>query len=139
MTETCAICGCLTNRSGDYGTETVWGRSHASDHHYVAERFFGRSKNRPKKKRVPLFDTCPWGIEGESENFCYECHELLLHNPVLLPDDISNFAELVRLRQLSEEAKTESRELISGRIQLFNEIISRGIHELLLEEGHRPS
>src|SRR2546430_8694767 len=34
---------------------TVPGRSHASRHHYVAERFFGRSKNRRGTQRERVF------------------------------------------------------------------------------------
>jgi hypothetical protein len=27
--------------------------------------------------------------EGESDVFCYECHEVLLLNPLLLPEDVA--------------------------------------------------
>ena len=56
-----------------------------------------------------------------------------MHNPVLLPDDIARFAQLVRLRGLSEKIKPENRLQIAGRIALFHEVISRGL-QLLLEE-----
>ncbi len=69
--------------------------------------------------------------------FCYECHEELIHNPVLLPEDIARFAALVRQRGLSEEMKTESRELIAGRVALFHEVIARGLASLL-QEGASP-
>jgi hypothetical protein len=111
----------------------VEGRSHATSHHYVAERFFGRSTNRRGTKTKGIFSSCPWGHEGESVVFCYECHEELVHNPVLLPEDISKFAELVKLRGLSEEMKTENREPIAGRIALFHEIIALGLDSLLNE------
>ena len=39
--ETCAVCGCELNRSGNYAGTTTEGRSHASKHHFVAERFSG--------------------------------------------------------------------------------------------------
>jgi hypothetical protein len=43
MTEKCAICGCELHRiAGTYARPTVEGRSHASKHHFVSERFFGR-------------------------------------------------------------------------------------------------
>jgi hypothetical protein len=115
----------------------VEGRSHATSHHYVAERFFGRSTNRRGTKTEGLFPSCPWGHEGESVVFCYECHEELIHNPVLLPEDITRFAALVRQRGLSEEMKTESRELIAGRVALFHEVIARGLSSLL-QEGASP-
>src|SRR5262245_4014918 len=42
------------------------------------------------------------------------CHKELVHNPVVLSEDIQRFAQLVRLRGLSEESKTEDRSLIGG-------------------------
>lgn len=132
MSERCAICGCQLHRTKDtYARPTVEGRSHATSHHYVAERFFGRSTNRRGTKTEGIFASCPWGHEGESVVFCYECHEELVHNPVLLPEDISRFAELVKQRGLSEEIKTESREPIAGRVALFHEVIACGLASLL--------
>ena len=134
MDEACAICGCRLHRTGTYATPTTEGRSHATKHHFVAERFFGRSSNRRGTKTEGLFTSCPWGREGESEVFCYECHEELLHNPVLLPDDISALAELVRMRGLSESIKTEDRSRIAGRVLLLHEVFARGLKSLR-EEG----
>ena len=130
MTEKCGICGCELNRSGNYATPTPEGRSHATAHHYVAERFFGRSANRRGNQREPVFDTCPWGFEGEKAVFCYECHEELIHNPVFLPDDVERFAELVRNCGLAESTKSEDRDRLAGRIKLLHEVIARGINEL---------
>jgi hypothetical protein len=127
--EQCALCGCILHRSGNYGEPTVRGRSHATKHHFVAERFFGRTGNR-KGKRKPLFKECPWGCEGKSAVFCYECHEELLHNPVFLPEEIEAFARLVKSRSLNEDRKSSSREKVTGRIKLFREIIHEGIHSL---------
>src|SRR5215831_14269120 len=115
--ETCAICGCLLNRSGKYADSTTEGRSHASKHHFVAERFFGRSSNRRGTKREGMFATCPWGREGKGAVYCYECHEELLHNPVLLPEDIRAFADLLKQKHLNEITKPESRDKIAGRIE----------------------
>jgi hypothetical protein len=94
LPETCAICGCKLNRSGYYARSTVEGRSHASKHHYVAERFFGRSTNRRGTKRIGIFEVCPWGCEGDRAVYCYECHEELLHNPVLLAETSEHFRSL---------------------------------------------
>jgi hypothetical protein len=126
--ETCAICGCQLHRSkNSYASPTAKGRSHASEHHYVPERFFGRSKNRKGTQRVKIFKKCPWGHEGERGTFCYECHEELLHNPILLPEDISRLASIIRKRGLEEHKKKASRDKIAGRIKLFHEIIQRGL------------
>ena len=133
--ETCALCCCKLNRSGNYANSTTEGRSHASSHHFVAERFFGRSANRPGTKRDGIFDTCPWGREGEWEVYCYECHEELRHNPVLLPEDIRSFSELVMRRNLREEHKPEHREMIAGRVRLMHEVISSGLKVLLQQES----
>ena len=133
--ERCGICGCQVHREGEYGKPTVRGRGHATEHHFVAERFFGRSGNRPGTIREAIFKECPWGVEGRKDVYCYECHEELLHNPVLLPEDVARFSELVRLRGLSEEGKTDSREGLAGRIRLLHEVISVGLRTLLQEEG----
>jgi hypothetical protein len=133
--ERCAICGCQLHRSGEYATPTVAGRSHATEHHYVAERFFGRSKNRRGSKREGIFAECPWGYERKAQAYCYECHEELLHNPVLLPDDVCGFARLVRIRDLDEDRKPEERKKLAGRIVLMHDVISAGIKALLIEAG----
>lgn len=63
--------------------------------------------------------------------FCYECHEELVHNPVLLPEDIGAFARLVAKHGLAEVEKSDSRELICGRVILFHEVIAAGLKALL--------
>ncbi len=131
MNERCAICDCVLHRKpGTYAQPTVDGRSHASNHHFIAERLFGRSANRQGTKTKGVFDRCPWGHERESTVFCYECHEELLHNPVLLPEDIAAFAALVKDYGLSEDHKPEERIKLAGRIQLLHEVIATGIMAL---------
>jgi hypothetical protein len=129
--EKCAICGCELHRTkGTYARPTVEGRSHASRHHFVAERFFGRSNNRRGTQRDRVFEKCPWGVENKITIFCYECHEELLHNPVFLQFDIDRLADLVKERDLNENRKTKSKDKIAGRIKLLHEIIHRGLEEL---------
>ena len=129
--ERCALCDCILHRGKDYAADTPSGRAHATKHHLVAERFFGRSANRRGTQRPPLFHRCPWGFERKTVLFCYECHELLVHNPTFLPADIQAFAELVRARRLHEKHKPSHRRRIAGRVRLFQEIVSAGIHQLL--------
>ena len=137
MNERCAICGCGLHRTRDtYARPTTEGRSHATKHHMVPERFFGRSSNRRGTQTDGIFTSCPWGHEKESQVFCFECHEELLHNPVLLPDDIARFAELVRFRSLNEDLKPRNREKIAGRVVLFHEVIARGLEVLREEANH---
>jgi hypothetical protein len=133
----CAICGCKLTRGGkEYGKQTKEGRSHATGHHYVAKRFLSRS-DRNGVPHEPIFKNCPWGMEGQSKEFCYECHEELLHNPVLLPTDINGFKKLVERRNLNETRKTASKDKIAGRIELFHEVIEKGIKALLVAEKQR--
>jgi hypothetical protein len=140
MTERCAICNCILHRTaGTYARPTPEGRSHATKHHLVAERFFGRSSNRRGTIAERLFESCPWGREGTTAVFCYECHEELLHNPVLLPEDIANLAYLVKERGLSEEQKEADRSKLAGRVMLLHEALARGLQSLIEEYGERRS
>ena len=126
--ERCSICNCILHRTArTYAQPSPKGRSHATKHHYVAERFFGRSANRKDTKHQGVFDECPWGYEGETAVFCYECHEELLHNPVFLPEEITLFAEITKRRGLSEESKSKDRSRLAGRIKLLHEVISEGL------------
>lgn len=136
--ERCAICGCQLHRTGDYAKPTVLGRSHATKHHYVPERFFGRSKNRQGTQREGIFEVCPWDAEGKTVVFCYECHEELLHNPVFLPEDVEKFARLAADHGLSEEQKPAEREKIAGRVMLLQKVIHLGLEAFSNTEG-RPA
>lgn len=131
MPSTCKLCDCQIHREGDYARPTPKGRSHATKHHFVAERFFGRSQNRPGKSREAIFSTDPWKVEGQTEVFCYECHEELIHNPVFLPEDISNLAKLIRSRNLTENEKSDDRKKIADRIKLLHEVIQSGLKTML--------
>ncbi|MFH1031612.1 MAG: hypothetical protein V1767_03480 [Chloroflexota bacterium] len=130
----CAICGCeLSSEKNAYAKDHRSGRSHVSTHHYIPERLFGRSKTlKNKSLGMVIFETSPWkGMEGKSDQFCYECGEILLHNPVLLRQDIKLFARLVRLRHLNEVQKTDSKQKIRKRIILLHEVIKEGLKVLL--------
>ncbi len=126
----CEICGCTLHRRGVYATPTVEGRSHPTEHHYVAERFFGRSKNRKGTVREAIFDTCPWDLEKKTVVLCYDCHEELIHNLVFLPQDISSFADLVNRRNLNEKSKSDDRSKLAGRIALLHEVLQAGLNAL---------
>ena len=139
MNESCAICGCRLHRDGGYAEPTVRGRSHATKHHYVAERFFGRSTNRRTEVREGIFRVCPWGYEGKQIVLCYDCHEELIHNPVFLPEDIERFAALVKARGLSEDVKPSDRLKIAGRIRLLREIIDAGLGSVASKEDAKQS
>jgi hypothetical protein len=135
MIDRCAICGCELNRLPNvYAQPSIEGRSHATKHHYVPERFFGRSNNRKGEKREGIFEIDPWGLEGAVEEFCYDCHEELLHNPILLPEDVKGFKELVNLRGLGEKNKNDNRDKLAKRIVLFHEVIRSGLNQMLSNE-----
>ena len=135
MDSTCVICGCRIHREGEYAQPTIKGRSHATRHHYVAKRFFSRS-NSKGKPREPVFkkDPSEFKQQQQDEQFCYECHEELLHNPVFLSTDISGFAKLVELRNLNESKKPKNKDKIAGRIVLLHEVVEKGIKALLIAE-----
>src|SRR3546814_11980683 len=120
MNERCVICDCILRRiAGTYARPSAEGRSHATKHHFVAERFFGRSSNRRGTVTDGVFSSCPWGHEGETAVFCYECHEDLLHNPVLLTDDFAALAALVERHGLTEEQKPKERFKTGVRVQFI--------------------
>ena len=77
----------------------------------------------------------PWELEGKSEVFCYECHEILLHNPVFTPENIVSFAELVSLNKLDEQIKTDSVDKLAKRVELLQKVIEHGIRKLKNESG----
>ena len=47
----------------------------------------------------------PVGQEKHAEVFWYECHEVLLHNPELLQEDVKRFSALVRKRGKQHSTK----------------------------------
>jgi hypothetical protein len=133
--EKCMICGCTIHHDGDYAKPTIRGRSHATRHHYVAERFFGRSTNRRNEQREAILSESYLAeYEQVSGVFCYECHEELLHNPVLLQEDIELFSRLVKAKGYSEEEKEQTRKSIAGRIELLHQVIQAGL-KVLSEEA----
>ena len=129
--ERCKLCGCKLHRGGGYAVPSVRGRTHATRHHYVAERFFGRSKNRRGSQRERVFVKCPWGLEGKSSIYCYDCHELLLHNPVLLPNDVERLREIIVARGYGERMKERGYRKLAGRIRLLHDAIDLGLDGLL--------
>jgi hypothetical protein len=131
MSEQCELCNCILNRNGGYGNPTPEGRSHASSHHYVAERFFGRSANRRGELRnpLPLSDVFK-KHEGERLVLCYECHEELLHNPVFLPEDIKMFREIIMHRGFQEDSRSDDLSHLSNRISLLHQIIQEGLRAM---------
>jgi len=136
--EQCAICGCRLHRDGDYAKPTLKGRSHATEHHYVAERFFGRSANRPGTTHDnPIFKDDEWPLEKRTATYCYECHEELIHNPVFLPEDVAVLSGLVKARGFSEEDKTDDRSRLANRIQLLHDVIRAGLNSLKKEDPGR--
>jgi len=136
MAETCAICGCQVHRRGSYARPSVKGRSHATTHHFVAERFYGRSKTRKGVVRVRIFARDPWGAEGKTAILCYECHEELLHNPVLLPEDLEALRRLVHRSGFSETRKPRNRARIAGRIKVLHAALHVGLQELVRRGIH---
>ena len=131
--EHCAICGCaLCSKKDTYGKATLEGRGHRSRHHHIAERFFGRSKTRkPGTERPAILKESDWPKYDAPVILCYECHEELIHNPILLKEDLEKFKELVDRDGSSEKEKECSRGKIARRIILFHKVIETGLKQLL--------
>jgi len=109
MAEHCAICGCRVHRIGNtYAQASIVGRRHVSKHYYVGERFFGRAKNRRGMSLEGIFPFCPWKREAQFGVLCYECHTELLFHPVLLPEDVTHFAELVKRRGSARSSRPKA-------------------------------
>jgi hypothetical protein len=134
----CAICGCrLNHEAGVYGEDTPIGRSHATEHHLIAKRFFGPT-NINGKHRTQILEDCPWPeYEKKTTVLCYDCHEELLHNIVFLTEDIEGFKELVERRKLNEVDKSSSKKELAGRIELLHKVLELGIEKQLEIEEHR--
>ena len=101
----------------------------------MAERFFGRSSNRRGTQHSGIFTSCPWGHEGETAVFCYECHEELLHNPVFMPEELAAFSALVKSKGFDEESKSEDRTKLGERIKLLHEVIYKGLEAIKNENN----
>ena len=69
-------------------------------------------------------------FEGTAGVFCYECHEELLHNPILLPDDIAKLRQCFVQKGITETEKTNDRILAARRVALLHEVIQRGISSM---------
>mgnify|MGYP001619825991 CR=1 FL=1 len=124
----CGLCGCALLRMGKYGEDNALGRCFPSEHHLVAKRFYGKNKN----KRSKILDDDDFKkFSNEKIKLCYDCHEELLHNPVLSPDNMKGFKELVRKKHWDERNKKDGKEKIRGRIKLLQEIIDKGINIML--------
>ncbi|MFL6210345.1 MAG: hypothetical protein ACJ74W_15925 [Pyrinomonadaceae bacterium] len=61
----------------------------------------------------------------------------MLHNPVLLPEDIELLASLVKQRGLGEKEKSADRSKLGGRIELLHEVLARGLKSLVREQKKR--
>jgi hypothetical protein len=106
-------------------------------HHFVAKRFLG-GKNRRGTRRSKIFGPKIWCQEiGKGKTYvylCYDCHEELLHNPVLFPEDIKKLSNIVKKRRMREKNKLpHNKEKIAKRIKLFHEIIRIGLEQISKE------
>ncbi len=70
-------------------------------------------------------------MEGRETVFCYECHEIVLHNVVFLPFDVERLAELAKRRGCNEDEKPPGYEKLAERIKLLHEVIEAGLASLI--------
>ena len=92
--------------------------------------------NSRGKPRKPIFNEYPreWDNSKRHDEFCFECHEELLHNPVFLYKDIEKFRKLVCLRRLNEVNKPANKRKIGERVKLLHEVVERGLEALLIKK-----
>ena len=130
--EKCAICGCTLNDDPKvYATDTEAGRGHRSKSHYIAERLLGRCRTQGDGIFTGR-ERWLQGSGGKTEDLCFDCHEELLHNPVLLPDDIKRFRDLVFYYGYGERTKIDGdKKKLAKRIKLLHSVIEEGIKVLL--------
>ena len=129
----CGLCGCVIQNNGGYAEPTVDGRSHRTKHHYVAERFFGRSNNRRGEIREGIFSVEELDIKPKFGEYCYDCHEELLHNPIILKSEMDKLAEIFKIIGANEDVKTERKDKLKQRIITLKEVIRKGIDICLSE------
>jgi len=129
----CGLCGCVIHNNGGYAEPTVAGRSHRTKHHYVAERFFGRSNNRRGEIREGIFSDTELDIKPKIGEYCYDCHEELLHNPIILKTEMDKLSEIFKIIGANEDVKTESKDKLKQRIVTLKEVIRKGIDIYLSE------
>jgi hypothetical protein len=99
------------NRNNIYGTDE--GMRHISRHHLFPKRFRNYFTNDELMK---IFQIETPNILG---NFCYECHEEVLHNLILNREIIDKLSQLFE----GKDKKT--------RIIIFYEIFRMGIETIL--------
>ncbi len=99
------------NQNNIYGTDE--GMNHISRHHLFPKRFKDYFTN-DEIKEIFQIET-PQIVE----NFCYECHEEVLHNLVLNREIIDKLSKLFE----GKDKKT--------RIMIFHEIIKLGLEAIL--------
>jgi len=99
------------NRNNTYGTDG--GMNHISRHHLFPKRFRNYFTDDEIKQ---IFQIEPPMVLGE---FCYECHEEVLHNLVLNREIIDKLSKLFE----GKDKKT--------RIIIFHQIFKLGIESIL--------
>jgi len=67
--------------------------------------------------------------------FCYECQEILLHNPVFTRENILALADLVKQDHLDEPKKNRTNEKLGGRVRLLHEVIELGLRAVKDKSG----
>lgn len=138
----CVVCNGVGARRAP--SQTPEGRSRLTHREMVPHALFGRNRKtrwRHDDPIDPVFTEDPWDAEGESTLMCAECRDQLLGQPVLLAWDLALLSSLIRQAGLSEEQRTSDRSKMAGRVQLFHEVIARGLLVLTEERAcpFRPS
>jgi hypothetical protein len=90
-----------------------------SECHYAHIR--PKGKGRSDFKKLTAKDWLLMGIENKegSLNMCYECHEVVLHNPVLNPSQIERLSKIFKDKTFQE------------KVIIFNNLIELGLKNFI--------
>ena len=110
MKKKCLICGVELvegNPNNKYGT--FEGRNYISRHHLFPQRF---QKYFQENEVLNIFGITKFNERAE---FCYDCHEEMIHNLILNKEILEKLNEKMNGKNLKE------------RIQIFHEIFKKGL------------
>ncbi|MBK9278353.1 MAG: hypothetical protein IPM93_09280 [Candidatus Obscuribacter sp.] len=89
-----------------------------------SEAHYGHNGNKGTRKEFERLSDAAWKAMGVSQKtgskiMCYECHEVILHNPVLSETQIEKLRVLFRGKSFE------------ARVIQLNQVISAGLEKLL--------
>ena len=115
-TDHCMLCGIEFTKTGVYATKS--GQHKRGEHHLIPKRFEKNGISQvslAKKLNVGTRDFEPVYL-------CYECHEVLLLNPVFTTEMIKELSPLIKGKSLED------------KVVILSRVIQLGIREAIKEK-----